>query len=277
MTFNHHVLKAPLAQYIEAIFHYKHYIPADHSIQRVVPTGHLFLLFELDGFTRHTFDTESLTSIQTFQNVWVSGMHRHHIAISAHEKSEMLVVQFKAHGAFPFFHFPIEQLNEQVVAAETVLDQSILQLRNQLVGNSTSMDKFALVENWLQSRFQVKKVPPATLLTTIQQLQQEPATNFQQVIEAYPNTPKHLITQFKKYVGLTPKYYQRILRFQEILQKIQHKEKITWTTIAYSCGYADQSHFIKEFKHFSGFNPKEFIQQDLNQEAPNFFPLDREG
>lgn len=276
MTFNHHILKAPLDQYVEAIFHYKDYKP-DHSIQRVVPTGHLFLLFELDGFTRNTFDIESLQPIQSFQNVWVSGMHRHHIAISAHEKSEMLVVQFKAHGAFPFFHFPIEQLNEQVLAAEMVLDKTVLDLRNQLVGNSSSEEKFVLVENWLKSRFEVKKVPSSALLATIEQLQKEPANNFQQVIEQYPNTPKHLIAQFKKYIGLTPKYYQRILRFNEILQKIQHKENISWTTIAYSCGYADQSHFIKEFKHFSGFNPKEFIQQDLNQEAPNFFPLDRKG
>lgn len=76
--------------------------------------------------------------------------------------------------------------------------------------------------------------------------------------------------------GITPKYYQRILRFNEILQHIHQQENICWSNIAHACGYSDQSHFIKEFKHFSGFNPCDFIQQEFNNEEANFFPLDRE-
>ena len=64
-------------------------------------------------------------------------------------------------------------------------------------------------------------------------------------------------------------------KFNEILQKIRQQQNIAWTDIAYSCGFADQAHFIKEFKHFSGFNPMEFIQQDFHQDEPNFFPLDK--
>ena len=247
----------------------------NHSIERVIPTGHIFLIFELDGFTRNTFDNESLQPIQAFTKVWISGMHRNYISISAHQQSEMFVIQFKAHGAYPFFHFPIHQLNEKVTAAETILGADILNLRIQLLAKSTSAAKFEEAENWLLTRFQSTKVPPTNLTKTLSALQQAPANHFSKIIADYPNTPKHLISQFKKYVGLTPKYYQRILRFNEILQKIHLKENIAWSQIAYSCGYADQSHFIKEFKHFSGFNPAEFIQQDLNQAPPNFFPLDK--
>ena len=46
-----------------------------------------------------------------------------------------------------------------------------------------------------------------------------------------------------------------------ILLKIKNQEKIEWPQIAYEFGYADQSHFIKEFKAFSGFNPQEFNGQ----------------
>ena len=113
------------------------------------------------------------------------------------------------------------------------------------------------------------------MLSIIKELQNHPASKYNEIIDNYPNTQKHLIDQFKKYIGLTPKYYQRILRFNEILQQIQKKENITWTQIAYQCGYSDQSHFIKEFKHFSGFNPKEFIQEGFNHDETNFFPLDR--
>jgi len=40
-------------------------------------------------------------------------------------------------------------------------------------------------------------------------------------------------------------------------------------------GSSDQSHFIKEFKHFSGINPQEFVRQDWQQGAGNVLPLDR--
>ena len=80
------------------------------------------MIFELDGFPRHTYDNESLKPNATFTRVWISGMHKHYISISAHENSEMFVIQFKAYGAYPFLHHPIEKLNDLVVPAEEILN-----------------------------------------------------------------------------------------------------------------------------------------------------------
>ena len=82
---------------------------------------------------------------------------------------------------------------------------------------------------------------------------------------------------FKRYVGLTPKVYQRVLRFNEVFVKIRENGTIDWAEVAVQCGYADQSHFIKEFRRFSGFKPAEFIQAGVDNDEGNFFPLDREG
>lgn len=107
MIFQPHLLDKSYSPYIESIFHFKDFIP-DHSIERVVPTGHLFILFELDGFERNTFDNESLKPNNSYQKVWISGVHRNYISISAHENSEMFVIQFKPYGSYPFLHFPID-------------------------------------------------------------------------------------------------------------------------------------------------------------------------
>lgn len=276
MLFKTHSLKEPLQNYIESIFHFKDFIP-DHSIERVVPTGHLFIIFELDGFERNTFDNDTLKPNNTFTKVWISGMHKNYISISAHQKSEMFVIQFKPYGAYPFFHFQIQDLNEKIVPAEDLFGDELLQLREQILSNETSEEKFLAAEKWLNDRFDENKTPPSELLTALEKIQTESVANYNTIIESYPKTQKHLIDQFKKYVGLTPKYYQRILRFNEILQQIHQNEKIDWAQIAYQCEYSDQSHFIKEFKHFSGFNPQKFIKEEFHKEEPNFFPLDREG
>lgn len=275
MPLERHLLKGILNPYIEAIFHLTDFMP-DHSIERVVPTGHVFIIFELDGFQRNTYDNETLSPIATFKEVWVSGMQKNYISISAHQHSELFVIQFKAFGAYPFFHFPIQELNDQIISGNELFGEEILILREEILNQKTTIEKFQKAEGWLLKRFQKDKTPPADLLQVLEQLQNEPVINYVEIIEGYTKTQKHLIAQFKKYVGLTPKYYQRMLRFNEILRQIYQSNKIEWAQVAYQLEYTDQSHFIKEFKHFSGINPHKFIQQGFH-DATNFFPLDKKG
>ena len=275
MNFTPYQPSPEIAPYIESIFHYSGLMP-DHSIERVVPTGHLFILFELDDHIRHTYDNDSLEPNADFSKAWISGMHRNYISISAHENSEMLVIQFKAFGSYPFLHEATDMFNELVIPAHEVVGDSLYALRDAMKTANGVDAKFSLAENWLLDRLDIARAPPRPLLEFITQLQAEPAAGLNALIDAYPGSQKKLIDEFKKYVGLTPKYYQRILRFNDLLQKIRDKDVVTWTEVAQDCGFFDQSHFIKEFRHFSGMNPEEFIRNDLNQDEPNFFPLDRE-
>ncbi len=274
MIFNNHTLSTPLKRHVEAIFHFENFVP-DHSIERVIPTGHVFMLFELDGMLRHTFDNESLAPNAEFRQAWISGVNRHYISISAHENSEMFVIQFKPGGAHPYIDVPVSDWTDRVIPAEEVLGGELLQLREQIASAETSEDKFDAAEQWLMRRFDDSRTPPESLLEFVDQLQTEPASKYTAITDGYPNSQKHLIDQFKQYIGLTPKQFQRIARFNDILGRIQQQDNISWSEVAYQCGFSDQSHFIKEFKTFSGFNPQEFIDLDHQHAEPNFFPLDR--
>ena len=276
MILEHYKTPSTLGKNIESIFYLKDFIP-DHSIERIVPTGNVFMIFELDNIPRKTFDNETLKPLKTFSKVWVSGAHRNFISISAHQNSEMLVVQFKPTGAFPFLHCPLHEINDKVVAAKEIFGKRILELRDEILAAETPQAKFKLVSTWLENRFDSKREVPEYLLAFIELIEKEYHSNLKKIIGSYPATQKQLIEHFKKYVGLTPKYYHRILRFNDILKQISTKEKISWSDITYSCDYSDQSHFIKEFFHFSGFNPQEFIKQDFSKKQTNFFPIDLKG
>ena len=167
-------------------------------------------------------------------------------------------------------------MNDSVISGEKLLGKEILALRGELSKKNTSEGKFKSAEKWLLKRFRQDKTPPGDLLKVLEKLQIEPVANSVEIFEGYSKSQKHLIDQFKKYVGLTPKYYQRMLRFNEILRQIHQSKKIEWAQIAYQFEYTDQSHFIKEFKHFSGINPQKFIQQGFHG-STNFFPLDKKG
>jgi len=73
---------------------------------------------------------------------------------------------------------------------------------------------------------------------------------------------------FKKYIGLPPKYYARIIRFNYIFELMKSKTN-TWAEIVYLSGYYDQSHFIQNFKAFTGEDPSSYFFEEKNM--ANFF------
>ena len=276
LIFETHTPRPPFNSLIESIFHYKEFQP-DHSIERVVPTGHAFVIFELDGMERHTFDNDTLKPNACYRSVWVSGVHRNYLSISAHQNSEMFVIQFKAFGAHPFLHLPMDQVANRVVAGSDILDGTLLRLRDDIATAATLAEKFSIADSWLESRYQEQLAAPKSIVKMVNLLQTQPAAKLNEIIDEFPGTQKHLISQFKKFVGITPKQFQRIVRFNDVLVQMQNDQFLSWSDIAHQCGYSDQSHFIREFRHFSGFNPETFSKNEFEDDAENFFPLDRDG
>jgi len=64
-------------------------------------------------------------------------------------------------------------------------------------------------------------------------------------------------------VGLNPKQYLRIVRFQNILKLRESKYFQDYTTMAFDSGYYDQSHFIRDFKAITDLSPKEFFEKQV--------------
>lgn len=74
---------------------------------------------------------------------------------------------------------------------------------------------------------------------------------------------------FKTHIGISPKLYARINRFQSALESMRHTRFDKLTDIAYQNDYFDQSHFIREFKEFAGTSPKHF-KLKANEQVANF-------
>ena len=67
---------------------------------------------------------------------------------------------------------------------------------------------------------------------------------------------KQFEREFYSYIGMNPKEYSRIVRFQKTLRQMQNQQgKINQVDLVYSNGYSDQSHLIREFKKLCGYTP----------------------
>ncbi|HLA96538.1 MAG TPA: AraC family transcriptional regulator, partial [Pyrinomonadaceae bacterium] len=82
---------------------------------------------------------------------------------------------------------------------------------------------------------------------------------------------KHFISMFKRQIGVTPKSFLKILRFQKAINDIERAANIDWTTLSQDCGFYDQAHFINDFKVFSGFTPEQYLKQ--KSDMLNYVPI----
>lgn len=89
-----------------------------------------------------------------------------------------------------------------------------------------------------------------------------------ELIGTLGTSERNLERIFKKYIGLSPKFYTRIIRFNTIFQLIQEGDP-RWTSIAFDSGFYDQSHFIRNFKAFTGEDPTRYFFDEQNM--ANFF------
>lgn len=277
MHFATHKPSQKLAPFVQSIFHFKYFVP-DHSIERVVPDGHIYLIFELDGFERHTFDNDTLEANASFTGAWLSGLHKHYISISAHQDSEMFVIQFKPGGLQPFLSKSISEFSDRVVPAEQVFGDTVFSLREQLIAHTdTDEQMFNEAEAFLLDHARFETSPARALVDEmLSAIQQNSAVQLQDIVSDAGYSQKQAIQVFKQQVGLNPKSYQRIVRFNEILPMVMEKKSIAWEVICADCYYYDQSHFIREFKAFCGYSPREFLSEQHTHPEPNFFPLDQE-
>jgi AraC-like DNA-binding protein len=72
---------------------------------------------------------------------------------------------------------------------------------------------------------------------------------------------RRLSQVFREEVGMAPKTWTRLRRFQAAVRALHNKVDIPWATLALECGYYDQSHFANDFRAFSGIDPTTYSAQ----------------
>ena len=67
---------------------------------------------------------------------------------------------------------------------------------------------------------------------------------------------------FAEQVGITPKRYCRLVRFQHLVRELASQRSVDWASIALDGGFCDQAHLVHEFRAFSGLSPETFLKSE---------------
>jgi AraC-like DNA-binding protein len=260
MIYRIHTPLPPLSHFIEYFFYYEGY-HADHAMEKFLPDGSVDLLIDLTETPKKLFQNEEGTAYTTFKKSWISGMKTDYILIDA-SVSNMIGVHFKPGGCYPFINFPMVELNNLTIEADPVLGNEIHIIRDAILHEPGIEKRFDILEKYFLKKGESKMENHALVHYSVNQLLQSPHMwTIKNLSNKTGITQKHLITLFKKYVGLSPKMFSRIHKFQKVVQQIEQLQKVDWALLAYECGYYDQAHFIKEFHAFSGINPVSYLEK----------------
>jgi AraC-like DNA-binding protein len=260
MIYRIHIPSPPLSYFIEHFFYYDGF-HADHIMEKLLPDGSIDLLIDLTSTPKKLFHNEEGTAFTTFKKSWISGMKTDYILIDA-SVSNMIGVHFRPGGCYPFVEFPMDKLNNLTLEADCIWGNEIHCIREAILHELCIEKRFSILENYFLQKGKSKMENHALVHYSVGQLMQSPQMwTIKNLSGKTGITQKHLITLFKKYVGLSPKIFSRINKFQKVVQLIEQQQKVEWASLAYECGYYDQAHFIKEFQAFSGINPVSYLEK----------------
>ena len=260
MIYRIHKPGLPLSQFIDFFFYYEGF-HAEHSMEKLLPDGSIDLLIDLTETPKKLYNNEEATSYTIFKKSWISGMKTNYILIDA-SVSNMVGVHFKPGGCYPFVDFPIVELNDLTIDLGSVWGREANSIREAILHEPDIDKRFDILEKYFLQKGKNKRENHALVHYSVGQLVQSPQMwSIKNLSHKTGITQKHLITLFRKYVGLSPKMFSRIYKFQKVIHLIGQEEKIDWSMLAYEGGYFDQAHFIKEFQAFSGINPTAYLEK----------------
>jgi AraC-like DNA-binding protein len=254
-----HFPQLPLSQFVENIWYYEGR-DVEYTREKILPDGAIELIIDLDSGPKRIFADETATDLyRTVEKAWISGERTRYIVIGS-ENTSMIGIRFRPGGAYPFFRFPISELNDSVIELDLIWGRLISDIRDQLLETESPDEKLFRLEAFLLEQTQRSLEPNRSIAYAVHQLQHSPQyLAIRDLASTLGITQKHLITQFEGVVGLRPKSFARVCKFQKVINLIEKQNRIEWAAIAYDCGYYDQAHFIKEFHTFSGVNPSAYL------------------
>jgi AraC-like DNA-binding protein len=195
----------------------------DQAVQRVVPDGRPELIVNLGA----PFEAFHNAGWRLQPRCFLAGQLTRPLRIRPSGPARILAARFLPQGAARVFDIAMEEITDDFLPADFACD-SLESLEAELAARVRPGDP--VVDEAVRRMSHCPKVPVDLGIS-----------------------PRHLERRFKRSVGLTPKLFCRIQRFQRVFREIERGGN--WVEAALACGYYDQAHLIRDMRAFSGEAP----------------------
>ena len=229
--------------------------------QKIIPDGYPEMIFHLGDPYRINISG----NWEEQPRELIAGQIKNHFFLENTGVSEMFAIKFQPWALMDVFGLEMSAVTDKVIEIPSAIKEKLTFIKSVFKKDISFEEKSRSVESWFREReFSLNSHHKAVQYIHKKNgiIQLDELTNISNSSE------RTLERYFKSYIGLSPKFYSRIIRFSSIFKLVQ-EEQIDWQDIVYRAGYYDQSHFIKNFKEFTGEDPTRY---GFSQETmANFF------
>ncbi len=259
MIIAHYIPSPPLSEFVKVIWYWDGYLQS-HSQERLLPDGAMTIAFNLGEHHRGSSELPNVANCTGPGRQVISGARSTFMVAVTANMVTTLGIQFKPGGAFPFLRMPAAELDGEALALEDVFGAGVRSLRDRLLESPTPAGKFAIAERWLLSRItKPLQKHPAVEFATEQFVRHSVGHPLSSVTDRIGYSQRHFNQLFANEVGLTPKRFLRVSRFQRVIASISSQPLVDWADLALRCGYYDQPHFVHDFRSFCGLTPAAYL------------------
>ncbi|WP_224363296.1 helix-turn-helix domain-containing protein [Hyalangium versicolor] len=188
----------------------------------------------------------------------------------AEEVPQAIAVRFKPGRAYPFFGVPMSELTNRILPIETLWGADGAQLCERVAETSDNTERLRLLEDALSERLCRGDVfEPASAyvvrraIRAITDAVELPRVSV--LARGLGVSERQLRRAFDEVVGVGPKEFVRVVRFQRALRASARVATPDWGAIAAAVGYYDQAHLITEFRGLTGVTPGALLRARLHQ------------
>jgi len=249
----------PLSDFIENFWLYDGYA-SPHLRECIFPSGTFELVFNLRDDELRIYKGEQANRCARLSGAIVSGPYSGFFVTDRAEETSVMGVHFKPGGAFPFLGLSAAEFADTHVDLEDIWGRHSGEIHDQLAVEQSPGRRFQILENALVSRMgKSLEHHPAVSLALDGFRHDTSRAVVRKMAQEAGLSNRRLIDVFNFEVGVKPKLFARIQRFQRVRRVAQRFPAVDWGQVSLEQGYFDQSHLIRDFLAFSGLTPEDYL------------------
>lgn len=263
---------APLDRFVGCLWLWEG-VARPHAMERILPDGSMQIVVNLAEDRIPVYDRESGALTGSTRGALLCGPRTGYTVIDTATQRSVFGFQFKPGGLLPFLRMPLDEFRDCEVGLDCVWGRAADELRGRVLEAASAQAKFLAAERWLRERAVREFARNPAVAFALGRLDRDPNEAVAGIVERTGFTWRRFGELFRREVGIAPKAFARVQRFQRAVRTIGGSAcAVDWAELALRCGYYDQGHFIRDFRDFSGMTPAAYLR--ARTEHLNHVPFD---
>ena len=221
---------------------------------KLLPTDSIDIILNLSGNITYEIDSHSAPAAPFH----INGLRSRHSYIRQTGNIRVFGISFQPFGLYPFINKSLASINDNITDLFDISATLAQALKSSISNGADTESIIAGIERALFLELQITEnyINKAKLILDF--LESDNDVTIQAFCSERGINTKTFTRNVGYYTGYTPKILRSIKRFQKTGNQLMYQELNRFLDITYDNGFADQAHFIREFRKFSGASPRAF-------------------